>query len=177
MVLPREEGGKDNGVRQCYIGLRSMQKPRLYILDANALLHRAWHALPPLTAPSGMVVNAVYGVLMVVMKLVTDHKPDAFVACWDTEAPTFRHEKYEAYKAHREEQPDELYAQVPVLQEGLTYLGIPSVELDGYEADDLLGTIATRAVRDGWDVTIVTGDRDALQLVRDGISVLALRKG
>ncbi len=177
MVLPREEGGKDNGVRQCYIGLRSMQKPRLYILDANALLHRAWHALPPLTAPSGMVVNAVYGVLMVVMKLVTDHKPDAFVACWDTEAPTFRHEKYEAYKAHREEQPDELYAQVPVLQEGLTYLGIPSVELDGYEADDLLGTIATRAVRDGWDVTIVTGDRDALQLVRDGISVLAFKKG
>lgn len=154
-----------------------MTKPRLYILDANALLHRAWHALPPLTAPDGMVVNAVYGVLMVMLKLLTDKKPDAFVACWDTEAPTFRHEAYAEYKAGREEQPDELYAQLPLLQEGLGLLGVPSVELDGFEADDLLGTIATRAVAKGWDVTIVTGDRDALQLVQPGISVLAFKKG
>lgn len=150
---------------------------RLFILDANALLHRAWHALPPLTSPEGKVVNAVYGVLMTIMKLIDERKPSAFVACWDTEAPTFRHTAYEAYKAHREEQPDELYDQVPWLKEGLSLLGVDSLELDGYEADDLIGTIAVKARKAGWDVTIVTGDRDALQLIRPGIRVLAFKKG
>lgn len=152
-------------------------KPVLYILDANALLHRAWHALPPLTSPDGTVVNAVYGVMMVMLKLVAEKQPDAFVACWDTEAPTFRHEAYVEYKAHREEQPQELYDQVPLVKEGLSLLGIPSMEKDGFEADDLLGTIATRAKKNGWEVVIVTGDRDALQLVQPGISVLAFKKG
>ncbi|MSR85262.1 DNA polymerase I [Candidatus Uhrbacteria bacterium] len=153
------------------------KKPRLFILDANALLHRAWHALPPLTNPEGKVVNAVYGTIMVVMKLLEDHKPDAFVACWDTEAATFRHEAYKEYKAHREKQPDELYDQVPWVKEGLKTFGIDSLELDGYEADDLLGTIAVQAKKEGWDVVIVTGDRDALQLVQPGISVMAFKKG
>lgn len=153
------------------------KKPRLFILDANALLHRAWHALPPLTSPDGQVVNAVYGVLMVVLKLLNEEKPETFVACWDTEAKTFRHEAYEAYKAQREKQPDELYAQIPPLKQGLSLLGVDSVELDGYEADDLLGTIAVRAKKAGWEVTIVTGDRDALQLVQPGIAVMAFKKG
>lgn len=147
------------------------------ILDANALLHRAWHALPPLTNPEGVVVNAVYGVTMVVLKLLQDRQPDAFVACWDTKEPTFRHEAFAAYKAQREKQPDELYEQIPLLKEGLNLLGIASVEKDGYEADDLIGTIATRSKQDGWEVTIVTGDRDALQLVQQDITVLAFKKG
>ncbi len=150
---------------------------RLFILDANALLHRAWHALPPLTSPSGQVVNAVYGVVNVLLKLLEEQKPDAFVACWDTKAPTFRHEAYEAYKAQREKQPDELYAQIPLIQRALTMLGVESFSLDGYEADDLIGTIAVGAAKDGWDVTIVTGDRDALQLIGKHISVLTFKKG
>lgn len=153
------------------------KKPRLFILDANALLHRAWHALPMLTAPDGQVVNAVYGVFAVITKALEEHAPDAMVACWDTEAPTFRHIAYEAYKAHREEQPKELYAQVPLIKEGFAALGIPSVELDGYEADDLLGTLAMRGRNMGWEITIVTSDRDALQLVGQDICVLAFKKG
>ncbi len=150
---------------------------RLFILDANALLHRAWHALPPLTNPEGQVVNAVYGVMMIVMKLLENEMPEAMVACWDTEAATFRHEAYKEYKAHREEQPDELYAQIPLIQQGLATLGVDSLELDGYEADDLLGTIAVRAQAEGWDVVIVTGDKDAFQLIRPGISVMTFKKG
>lgn len=150
---------------------------RLFILDANALLHRAWHALPPLTNPEGQVVNAVYGVMMIVMKLLENEMPEAMVACWDTEAATFRHEAYKEYKAHREEQPDELYAQIPLIQQGLATLGVDSLELDGYEADDLLGTIAVRAQAEGWEVVIVTGDKDAFQLIRPGISVMTFKKG
>ncbi|MFA6429506.1 MAG: DNA polymerase I [Patescibacteria group bacterium] len=152
-------------------------KPRLFILDANASLHRAWHALPPLTSPDGTIVNAVYGVMMTVMKLIQDYKPECFVACWDTKAPTFRHEAYTEYKAGREKQEDALYEQIPILHEGLSYLGVDSLSRDGFEADDLIGTIAYHAKSTGWDVTIITGDRDALQLVQPGISVLAFKKG
>jgi DNA polymerase-1 len=150
---------------------------RLFILDANALLHRAWHAIRPLTNPKGEVVNCVYGMMMSVMKLMQDEKPEAFVACWDTEAPTFRHEAYEAYKANRVQKEDELYEQIPWVKEGLDLLGVPSFEKDGFEADDLIGTFAERARKAGWEVVIVTGDRDALQLVRPGISVMAFKKG
>ncbi len=153
------------------------KKPLLLILDANALLHRAWHALPPLTAPSGMVVNAAYGVFSVVMKLLNEQKPDAFVACWDTEATTFRHEAYKEYKAHREEQPDELYAQLPLVKEGLALLGVTNLEKDGFEADDLIGTIAVRAKKKGWTSLIVTSDRDAFQLIQPDVSVLTFKKG
>ena len=153
------------------------KRPKLLLLDANALLHRAWHALPPLTSPDGKVVNAAYGVTSVVLKILKDEKPDAFVACWDTVAPTFRHKAYKAYKAQREEQPDELYNQVPVTKDVLATLGVPSVELDGWEADDLIGTYAVRGVKDGYDVRIVTGDRDALQLISSHVDVLTFKKG
>ncbi len=153
------------------------KRPKILILDANALLHRAWHALPPLTSPDGKVVNAAYGMASVSLKLIKEEKPDIFIACWDTEAATFRHEAYKEYKATRKEQPDELYDQVPVAKEILATLGIPSVEKDGYEADDLLGTFAVRAVKDGYDARIVTGDRDALQLIAPHIDVLTFKKG
>ncbi len=150
---------------------------RLYILDANALLHRSWHAIHPLTNPKGQVVNCVYGMLLSVMKLLNEQKPDAFIACWDTKAPTFRHIAYEAYKANREHKEEELYEQIPWVKEGFALLGVESFEKDGYEADDLIGTFAERSKNKGWDVTIVTGDRDALQLVCPGISVMAFVKG
>lgn len=160
-------------VRSCH----AIAMKRLYILDANALLHRSWHAIRPLTNPKGQVVNCVYGMLMSVMKLLNEQKPEAFVACWDTKAPTFRHEAYEAYKANREHKEEELYEQIPWIKDGLALLGVESLEKDGYEADDLIGTFAERARKEGWDVTIVTGDRDALQLVCPGISVMAFVKG
>lgn len=150
---------------------------RLFILDANALLHRTWHAIRPLTNPEGLVVNCVYGMMMSAFKLIEEQKPDCFVACWDTEAATFRHDAYEKYKANRVKKEDELYAQIPWVKKGLAYLGVESLELDGYEADDLLGTIATKAAKAGWDVTIVTGDRDALQLIDKNVKVLAFKKG
>ncbi|MCK9361867.1 DNA polymerase I [Patescibacteria group bacterium] len=150
---------------------------RLFILDANALLHRTWHAIRPLTNPEGLVVNCVYGMMMSAFKLIQEQKPDCFVACWDTEAATFRHEAYEQYKANRVQKEDELYAQIPWIKEGLEYLGVESLELDGYEADDLIGTIATKAAKKGWEVVIVTGDRDALQLIGKGVTVLAFKKG
>jgi DNA polymerase-1 len=148
-------------------------RPKLLLLDANALLHRAWHALPPsMTAPDGKLVNAVYGMTSVAMKLMKDEAPELFIACWDTDAPTFRHHAYKEYKATRAEQPDELYDQVPIAKEVLAALGIPSFEADGFEADDLLGTFAVQGVKEGFDVRIVTGDRDAFQLIDDHIDVL-----
>jgi DNA polymerase-1 len=150
---------------------------RLFILDANSLLHRTWHAIRPLTNPEGEVVNCVYGMLMSVLKLIEQEKPDAFVACWDTEAATFRHEEYEAYKAHRVEKEDELYAQIPWIKEGFEALGIDSLAVDGFEADDLIGTLAKKSKKAGWEVVIVTGDRDALQLLDDHVSVMAFLKG
>lgn len=151
--------------------------PRLFILDANALLHRAWHALPPLTSPDGMIVNCVYGILMATLTLIKREKPDAFVACWDTPEPTFRHEAFTAYKAQREKQADELYAQIPLAQEGLRLLGIPSLEQPGFEADDLIGTLATEAKKEGWSVTILTGDRDLLQMIGPDVTIQFFRKG
>lgn len=147
------------------------------LLDANALLHRAWHALPPLKAPDGTVVNAAYGVTSVVLKMLKEEEPDILIACWDTAAPTFRHEAYEAYKATRETKEDELYAQIPITKQVLETVGIPSLEKDGYEADDLIGTLAKRGVEDGYHVRIVTGDRDALQLIRPHVDVLTFKKG
>lgn len=152
-------------------------RPKLLLLDANALLHRAWHAIPPLTSPSGMVVNAVYGMANVSLKIFKDEKPDVFVACWDTEAPTFRHEAYAEYKAQRETKEQELYDQIPVAKEVLESIGIPSIAKDGYEADDLIGTLAAIGVEEGYDVRIVTGDRDALQLIAPHVDVLAFKKG
>jgi DNA polymerase-1 len=152
-------------------------RPLLLLLDANALLHRAWHALPPLKSPDGMLVNAAYGVSSVVLKLLKEEKPDAFIACWDTKAKTFRHEQYEAYKATREQKEQELYDQIPVTKEILETAGVRSLAVDGYEADDLIGTLAAKGVKDGYRVRIVTGDRDELQLVNPHTDVLTFKKG
>ncbi len=152
-------------------------KPRLFLLDANALLHRAWHAFPPLTAPSGKIVNALYGVLLMTLRTFEQETPDACVACWDLDGPTFRHEAFGAYKAQRERKDEALYEQIPLVQEGLRMLGIPSLSSEGFEADDVIGTLAKQACVEGWDVSIFTGDRDLLQLIEPGIVVRLFRKG
>ncbi|MBI4133759.1 DNA polymerase I [Candidatus Uhrbacteria bacterium] len=154
-----------------------MKKETLYILDGNAILHRAWHALPPLATKDGMLVNAAYGFLLVLLKLLRDEMPTYLVATFDKAGPTFRHETYEAYKATRVKAPDELYAQLPVLHEVLGALKIPIFEAAGYEADDLIGTIATKTAKRGVDTVIVTGDLDTLQLVGPHVRVYTFARG
>ena len=156
----------------------SKQK-KLMIIDGNALLHRAWHALPPMSTQKGLMINAAYGFLNIVFKAIKDLKPDYLAVTFDRREKTFRHEEYAEYKAGREKQPDEFYNQLPIVKEVLTALNIKIYELAGYEADDVIGTICTLKTVDRPDILtiIVTGDMDTLQLVDDNTEVYTLRKG
>lgn len=148
------------------------------VLDGNALLHRAWHAIPPLTTRDGRVVNAAYGFTNVVEKMLNIYKPAYMAVAWDLPGATFRHDAYEPYKAQREKKADELYAQIPMIQEILEAYGIPSLSAPGFEADDIIGTLAQmNAEEGGIETLIVTGDRDALQLVNDTTKVIFFIKG
>ncbi|MBI4262628.1 DNA polymerase I [Candidatus Uhrbacteria bacterium] len=157
-------------------------KETFIIIDGNALLHRAWHALPPLQTKQGVIVNAVYGFLMILLKALNDLKPTYVAVTFDTKAPTFRDEAYDAYKAHRVKQPDELYAQIPILKNVLAAFRIPVFEKDGFEADDIIGTLASSikhraASGQKLEAIIVTGDMDATQLVDEHTRVLTPKKG
>jgi DNA polymerase-1 len=154
-----------------------MEKKTALLIDANALIHRAWHALPPMKAPDGRVVNAVYGFSSVLMRLLRPVPPSYVVACWDTPEPTFRHTAEPKYKAQRVEQPQEFYDQFPLTEECLQALGAKNVALPGYEADDLLGTLAARFAKEGVEVTILTSDKDALQLIAPHVRVMSFKKG
>ncbi len=151
---------------------------KFIILDGNALLHRAWHAIPPLTTKDGRVVNAAYGFTNVVEKMLSVYKPDYLAVAWDLPGGTFRNEAYEPYKATREKKADELYAQIPMIQEILTAYGIPSLSAKGFEADDILGTVAKmNEDAGGIETLIVTGDLDSLQLVSPKTKVVFFIKG
>ena len=147
------------------------------ILDGNALLHRAWHAIPPLTTQDGRVVNAVYGFVMVIEKMRTEIRPDFMAVAWDLPGGTFRHEEYVEYKAQREKKSQELYDQIPMIKEFLKTYGIPSLSAPGFEGDDILGTISAMNEAEGIKTLIVTGDLDALQLVTPMTHVLFFVKG
>ncbi len=153
---------------------------KLVLIDGHALVHRAFHALPQtLASPTGVLTNAVYGFTSVLIKAIKDIRPDYIVATFDLAGPTFRHEEFAEYKAHREKAPDGLHEQVPVVKEVLRAFGIPIFEKEGFEADDLIGSIAekTRKEKD-LQTIIATGDLDTLQLVEDDkVVVLTLRKG
>lgn len=153
------------------------KRKTLVLLDGNALIHRSYHALPPLTTKKGEVVHAVYGFAMTLLSVLEKFKPDYIAASFDLEGPTFRDELYEDYKATRVSAPDDLYAQIPRVKEIVTAFNIPIYEKEGYEADDCVGTIARQAAEEGVEVIIVTGDNDALQLVGDRIKVFSIRKG
>ncbi|QIA26445.1 DNA polymerase I [Thermaerobacter sp. PB12/4term] len=151
---------------------------KLVLIDGHSLMYRAFFALPPLTTADGLPTNAVYGFLTMLLRLLEEERPRYVVVAFDRGLPAFRVERYAAYKGHRPETPDDLRSQFPVVKEVLAALGIPMVEHDGYEADDLLGTLARRAREAGVGrVLLVTGDRDVLQLVDDGIEVLLTRRG
>lgn len=152
---------------------------KFVLIDGNAILHRAWHALPPtLMTEDGTIVNAAYGFASILLKVLGELKPDYLAVAWDTAARTFRKDKYEAYKATRKVKEQELYDQVPIIQDIVSAFGYPNVFLDGYEADDVIGTLAAKAKKHREIQTIiVTGDMDALQLVNDRVHVYALKKG
>ncbi len=153
------------------------KQPIFLVLDGNALLHRAWHALPPMTTKNGLVVNAAYGFAMITEKMIETYKPDYMAVAWDLPGGTFRDEIYEEYKAGREEKEQELYDQIDIIQEILEAFGIPSLEAAGFEADDILGTLSAKASQKGYKTLIVTGDLDALQLVDDDVHVVFFIKG
>lgn len=153
-------------------------KKKIILIDGNSLVYRAFFALPTtLATSSGQVTNAVYGFTSMLIKLLKEEKPDVVIAAFDRAAPTFRHESFEEYKAHREPTPNELISQFPLVKEVLSVLNIPVFEMDGFEADDILATLASEAEADRDDVIVVTGDKDAFQLVDDHIKVMTTRKG
>ncbi len=155
-----------------------MKKDLFVVFDGNALLHRSFHALPPLSTKKGEMVNAIYGFVSVLLKVLKDYKPQFVVVAFDRPEPTFRHDAYDGYKAQRERGPQALYDQLPRLKEVIKAFNIPTLELKGYEADDIIGTLCERAKTiPHLETIIVTGDMDTLQLVNEHTKVLTLKRG
>ncbi len=158
--------------------LSSTRMKKLLVIDGNAIFHRAFHSLPLFRTKNGEYTNAVYGFLKMFIEIVKREKPEYLAVAFDRAAPTFRHQEYTEYKANRSAPPEELYPQLPRLKEALQVFNVPVFELDGYEADDIIGTIASKAEEDPEIHTIIlTGDRDALQLVTPKTHVVAPLKG
>jgi DNA polymerase-1 len=153
------------------------RRDKLIIIDGNALIHRSFHALPPtMSTKAGEMVNAVYGFTTVLLKAIREFKPGYIALTLDRKGPTFRHQKYKEYKAKRKKAPDELYAQIPRVKEVATAFNIPIYEMTGFEADDIIGTVAAK-VDNNIEKIIVTGDLDTLQLVNDHTKVFTLSRG
>ena len=150
---------------------------KLVILDGNSLMNRAFYALPPLTNQEGIHTNAVYGFTNMLLKIRDDINPNYIVCTFDKSAPTFRHEAYKEYKAGRKKMPDELREQFPIVKDLLSKLAIEIFEIEGFEADDLIGTLSKFAEEKNIEVYIVTGDKDALQLASDTTKVLFTKRG
>ncbi|MGI5977801.1 MAG: DNA polymerase I [Candidatus Limivicinus sp.] len=143
----------------------------LMIIDGNSIVNRAFYGIRQLSAPDGTPTNAVYGFITILQRIYDEIKPDAVCVAFDLKGPTFRHLEYAGYKAQRKGMPEELAAQMPILKETLDEMGIKRYELEGYEADDILGTAAAICEDRGWNCTVVTGDKDSLQLVSDSTTV------
>ncbi|MCK4403163.1 MAG: DNA polymerase I, partial [Dehalococcoidia bacterium] len=161
-------------------GLRvegSKKKDLLLLFDGNALVHRAFHALPPLTvSKTGEMVNAVYGFANTLLKVLAEFKPTYWAVAFDRPVPTFRHEMFEEYKAQRPKAPEELKSQIKRVHQLVDAFHIPIFEIDGFEADDVLGTLGKQASEQGSETIIVTGDNDVLQLVLPEIKALMPRR-
>ncbi len=144
---------------------------KLMVIDGNSILNRAYYGIRPLSTRDGLFTHAIYGFLTTLLRLKSEERPDALCVTFDLHAPTFRHKASSSYKATRKPMPEELRMQVPVLKEVLDALKIPRYELEGWEADDLLGTISRRCKEAGWECVVVTGDKDSLQLINDATKV------
>ena len=144
---------------------------KLVLIDGHSILNRAFYGVPDLTNAEGLHTNAVYGFLNIMLKILEEEKADHLAVAFDLPAPTFRHKMFDAYKGTRKPMPEELRAQVPLMKEALTAMDIPTLTLEGFEADDILGTVAKRCQKEGIDVAIVSGDRDLLQLADEHIKI------
>ena len=161
--------------------MSELERKKLLIIDANAIIHRAFHALPPLQTKRGEIVNAVYGFCLMFLKALNEIKPDYVAACFDVKGPTFRHEQFKEYKAKRVKAPDELYSQISVVKDVLGAFAVPVFEKQGYEADDLIATacflMQKKQISPKPVIVILSGDMDNLQLVSETVKVYTMRKG
>ena len=151
--------------------------PLILIFDGNSIMHRAYHAIPPLTSPKGELVNSVYGFFSIWLAVVKRFLPDSTAVAFDTKGPTFRDKLFKEYKAKRVKPPDNFYQQIPIIKQLLKDIEVPMLEKTGFEADDLIGTLAKKLARGGWQIIIVTGDQDTFQLIDDQIKVFYPTKG
>jgi len=147
-----------------------MSKPTLYLIDGNSYIYRAYHAVRSLATSKGLPTNAIYGFTNMLLKIVKEKKPDYLAIAFDTKGPTKRHIEYEQYKAHRPEMPKDLVPQIPYIHRLVEAFNIPAILMEGYEADDIIGTISKKMEKD-FDVVIVTGDKDMLQLISQNIKI------
>jgi DNA polymerase I len=154
-----------------------MNKSKLVIIDGNSLMHRAFYALPNLTNSKGLHTNVIYGFVNMLYKLQDELKPDYIGIAYDRKGPTFRHQEYAEYKAGRNKMADEMAEQIPVLKEVIAAMNIKQIEIDGFEADDIIGTVSELCTKEEISALIVTGDKDALQLINDHVHVLITKKG
>ena len=151
---------------------------KIVLLDGYSLMYRAFHALQsPMSAPDGTPTNAVHGFVMMLLKTVEEEKPEKLAVAFDVHAPTLRAQRYADYKATRKPMPDELRAQDPIIREMIVRMGLPILEMAGYEADDILGTVSARCEREDREAVIVTGDRDSFQLSGEKTTILYTKKG
>jgi len=146
---------------------------KLVLIDGNAIIHRAFHALPPMNNKDGTLTNAVYGFFSMLFKIISDLKPEYIIVCFDKKAPTFRKAMYVGYQAKRPKMSDELIPQIDIVHSALDAAKIQHFEIDGYEADDLIGTLSVKAKEKDLQTIIVSGDRDLLQLVNSKVLMLA----
>ena len=152
-------------------------KQKIFLIDGNSLLYRAFFAMPHFSTLENQPTNAVYGFTMMLLNILDKMKPDIIMVAFDAHAKTFRHIEFEDYKAHRKPTPDDLISQGPLAREMIAAFNIPLFEIEGFEADDVVGTLALKAAKEGFAVTIVTGDLDELQMVSDNIQVMTTIKG
>ena len=144
---------------------------KLLILDGNSVINRAYFGVKPLTTRDGLYTHAIYGFLNILERMEREEQPDAVCVAFDLHGPTFRHEKYDGYKATRHGMPDELAQQMPVMKQVLQAMNIPIYQCQGWEADDVIGTVGRICSNNGWECVVVTGDRDSLQLIDENVHV------
>ncbi len=150
---------------------------RLFLIDGQGLIYRAFFAIPKLTTSYGQIINAAYGFTLLLLKLLEEQKPDGILIAFDTPKPTFRHKQYEPYKAKREKMPEELIEQLSIIKDIVQKFNIPSIEIEEYEADDIIGTIVEKTKDSLYKSIIVTGDKDLLQLADKDTEILLMQKG
>ena len=139
----------------------------LFLIDGSGFIFRAFYALPPLTNPEGIPINAVYGYCTMITNIIETFKPDQLIVVFDTKKKTFREDIYKPYKSNRSEPPEELIPQFSIIREATEAYDLPQIEMDGYEADDIIATYASQAEKKGIEVTVISSDKDLMQLVND----------